>query len=545
MLPSTSEVEAYLAHHLPLARGRGVERMAPCPLHDDRTASFAVNVEKAVAHCFSCGLEGTLTTIADQVGWDAPPWANGHRRPGTRPDHWHDHAIRRWYDYQNGVYVARVEYEQDGVRKKAFPVWCDGWGVKGKTVTRKLYNQHALADATDVFVAEGEQDVTTLKAHGLTAVSNLGGANRWRPEDAEAFTRAHHVAVLPDNDDAGRRHAETVAASLVGRVAILKVLRLPDLPEKGDVSDWLALHTDTDAALERLSHLVDGADPYAAPDNDTDANATTSTGPVLLDDVQVMSRPVPPALIAGVLTCGSLAYIYGPPASFKTAFTTGLGLAEATGLDFLGMAVEQSGPVVAVVAEGGGFYGERVHAWKTHYGLPLDIPVGFFTYVDAVNLLDPANVEALVALVAPLAPRLIILDTLGECLVGGSENDPQTMGDAIAGCRRLQRLGATVLCIHHTGWDESRERGHSKLRGAADTVLALSENDGLLRLTNIKQRDLPLFDPLHLRVQVVPTRGHLSACVLELADGLPPAELTAKQREVLQVLTARGASDRR
>ena len=198
MLPSTSDVEAYVAQNLYLTPGRGAERMARCPAHDDTTASFSINVEKAVGHCHSCGLEGTLTAIAEEVGWDAPPWANGARRPGTRPDTWRDHAVATWYDY--GPYqVARVEYEQDGTHKKEFPVWCNnGWVLKNKAVDRRLYNQQALTDATDVFVVEGEKDVETLTAHGLTAVCNLGGAGKWRPEDAEAFTATHHVAVLPD-----------------------------------------------------------------------------------------------------------------------------------------------------------------------------------------------------------------------------------------------------------------------------------------------------------------------------------------------------------
>ena len=155
MRPSSSDVEVYVAQHIRLAPGHGVERMARCPNHGDKTPSLSINLEKAIAHCHSCGLEGTITAIAHSVGWDAPPWAtNGRLRSTEHPDTWHDHPITRWYDY--GPYqVARVEYETDGQRKKEFPVWCDGWGLKRKAVARCLYNQPALTNATDVFVVEG------------------------------------------------------------------------------------------------------------------------------------------------------------------------------------------------------------------------------------------------------------------------------------------------------------------------------------------------------------------------------------------------------
>jgi hypothetical protein len=47
------------------------------------------------------------------------------------------------------------------------------------------------------------------------------------------------VVLLPDHDAAGRHHAEMVGASLAGIAGEVRLLELPGLPEKGDVSDWL------------------------------------------------------------------------------------------------------------------------------------------------------------------------------------------------------------------------------------------------------------------------------------------------------------------
>ena len=45
--------------------------------------------------------------------------------------------------------------------------------------------------------------------------------------------------LLPDNDDAGRKHADLVAASLSQVADSVRVVYLPGLPEKGDPSDWI------------------------------------------------------------------------------------------------------------------------------------------------------------------------------------------------------------------------------------------------------------------------------------------------------------------
>ena len=42
-----------------------------------------------------------------------------------------------------------------------------------------------------------------------------------------------------DNDDAGRNHAAKVADALHGIVPEIRVVSFPELPDHGDVSDWL------------------------------------------------------------------------------------------------------------------------------------------------------------------------------------------------------------------------------------------------------------------------------------------------------------------
>jgi hypothetical protein len=108
-------------------------------------------------------------------------------------------------------------------------------------VPRVLYRLPELLTAqTDqpVLIVEGEKDADRLATLGFITTTNVGGANKWRDEYSEDL-RGRHVVIIPDNDDAGRAHTEKVTRSLDGISASVKVVELPGLPPKGDVSDWL------------------------------------------------------------------------------------------------------------------------------------------------------------------------------------------------------------------------------------------------------------------------------------------------------------------
>src|SRR5262249_25566785 len=63
------------------------------------------------------------------------------------------------------------------------------------------------------------------------------------------------VVILPDNDDKGRAHAEDVARRLTGVARRVRIVALPGLPDKGDISDWLAAGHRSDELRELLSNV--------------------------------------------------------------------------------------------------------------------------------------------------------------------------------------------------------------------------------------------------------------------------------------------------
>ena len=74
------------------------------------------------------------------------------------------------------------------------------------------------------------------------------------------------MVVLPDNDQAGHDHARDVAASLQPAAKSVRVVALPGLPPKGDVSDWLT----AGGSIEELTRLVAATAPAVKGDGAAD-----------------------------------------------------------------------------------------------------------------------------------------------------------------------------------------------------------------------------------------------------------------------------------
>jgi hypothetical protein len=172
-----------------------------------------------------------------------------------------------FYDYRDerGGVLSRVKRTSD---KRFSQLGPDGRGgfhsapgcMAGvRRVPYRLPELLAADPAHIVFVVEGEKDADRLASIGLVATCNAEGAGKFRSELVDHFA-GRKVVVIADNDKVGREHAADVAAKLQGKAAATSILSLPDLPEKGDVSDWLdaggSAEGLTDLARAALEHLT-------------------------------------------------------------------------------------------------------------------------------------------------------------------------------------------------------------------------------------------------------------------------------------------------
>lgn len=146
------------------------------------------------------------------------------------------------------------------------------WKTKG--IPRVVYRLPELLAADPdalVFFVEGEKDADRLASIGLVATTSPGGAGQWRDHYADSL-KGRCVVVIPDNDQAGRDHAAAVLASCRKRGIRAAVLTLTELPEKGDVSDWLDTMGSSDE-LEWLASQALAERPDDGPEEERPADA--------------------------------------------------------------------------------------------------------------------------------------------------------------------------------------------------------------------------------------------------------------------------------
>jgi len=188
------------------------------------------------------------------------------------------------------------------------------------------------------------------------------------------------------------------------------------------------------------------------------------------------------------------------------------------------------------VAEGGQRLRRRFAAWK-HRKAISSVPA-FLCLPQAVNLLDRQQVELLVTSIkeqcAPL-PVLVVIDTLHRCFHGGDENSSRDMGVFIEAMDYVRRqTGAAVVIVHHLGKTGTSERGSSALRGAMDTMIAMTETTVLTLHCERQKDDAPFAD---IGIALKPC---LESLVVELETGREADDLGGKDRFCLDALRDAG-----
>lgn len=191
---------------------------ACCPAHDDRNASLSVSEGdngRVLVHCHAgCTVEQITEALGISVK-DLFLSDNGNGKRGC---------------LKKGKLIATYNYtETDGTLSyqvcrydpKRFvqrrPDSKGGWVYNLKGVKPLIYRLpqviSVIKSGCDLFIVEGEKDVESLEQLGLVATCNSGGAGKFPSSQIKHFSGAR-VMILPDNDEAGKKHALQVAAML-------------------------------------------------------------------------------------------------------------------------------------------------------------------------------------------------------------------------------------------------------------------------------------------------------------------------------------------
>lgn len=260
----------------------------------------------------------------------------------------------------------------------------------------------------------------------------------------------------------------------------------------------------------------------------------------LMNDVEIMALPDPVFLVNGIIQDAAVGVLYSPPGAGKTTAVASLAVSIATGGRWLGHAVLDPGAVVYVAAEDPSGFKVRLRAAKVAAGLRLDLALGVYTFPESIDLCDSGSVARFRAFLAEqrfdgLPLKLIVIDTYAAATPGAAENSSEATTTAMTHAQQWRdALGCTVLFLHHTNAQGSRERGHSAMRGAADFMISMTPADDLIYLDCSKNRNGAPFDRMTLKLTDVP---EVPGKVLRLAsEVLPSPRLTSNEQRALETL---------
>jgi AAA domain len=371
------------------------------------------------------------------------------------------------------------------------------WIWNLKDTRRVLYRLPALLSALKsklpILLVEGEKDADTLYKLNFAATTNPGGAGKWHSGYNE-FLRDADVILIPDNDEAGRTHMQSVAAELNGVARSVRVITLPDLPLKGDVSDWIT----NGGSADGLRDLIKQAPAYTP----------AKPAPLSFRRHRDGNNPTPKDLVKGLLPETGIGLLSGQSGTYKTFVALNLAGAVATGKPFAGYNIKRPGATFAFVSEGANGWPQRLDALSKHDHDNARLPI-FYTGAP-ICLLDPQSVAAVIETVKAAADEakrdldlplsLVIFDTVigaAGFAKAGDENDSVVNAKLMTALSRIAtETGTFVLGIDHFGKAvETGTRGSSAKEAAADVVLALLANKAISgevteqRLAVRKRRD--------------------------------------------------------
>lgn len=312
----TGHFQMFYERYLPkLHKGNGAELKSICPFHPDTDPSLSVNTQTGVFKCFGCNAAGSIFDFyARQNSLDTradfPKILNGiattfgiHKgdKQTTKP------TVTARYDYQDEA--GKLVYQIERLEPKSFRIRQpdgQGWAYNAKGITIIPYRLPEFLKADEVLIPEGEKDVDNLRKIGFTATTNPFGAGKW-PDHFGPFFAGKHVVLIPHNDEPGLAHMKQVAAIVKNYAASIRWLKIPDLLEKGDVSDFLVKFTNREEAAERLAIMIEGAAEHDDKSDDQkgkEADGQTVFKPLTPADTLIRGRLIEePASVDAIVNC--------------------------------------------------------------------------------------------------------------------------------------------------------------------------------------------------------------------------------------------------
>ncbi|MCX8070085.1 MAG: AAA family ATPase [Thermodesulfovibrionales bacterium] len=493
----TQHSETVYRYYYPYWQGNG--KNVNCYKHDDAKPSMSIfHKDGEYRHfCHACQNTGDcLDVIGHFEGIkDIKGQVNklknivGINEPQQR-------KIVKTYDYMdaNGNPIFQsVRYEPKDFKQRR-PDGHGGWIWNLNSVQLVPYKLPDVIKSDYCFIVEGEKDVESLNALGLVASCNPQGAGKWKIEYSNWF-KDKRVYILPDNDDAGRKHALQVAKSLKGVASLIKVVELQGLKEKGDISDWIEDNRkggkSNEEIKQKLKEIVKNTPIWIEPVEDKPSLLSS-----LLKWNDIFNLDINTEYILDkLIPKGSITLLFGRGGIGKTSLCLQICRAIAEGLPFADLKTIKTTVIYIDFENPLNVLKERIEA--------IGQTENFYVWHLSNNNIQPPRLDSKDwELYKQLPKGLIVFDTLRASHLQ-DENNSQDMAIVISRLKELREMGFTILLLHHTPkGNDGVYKGSTALLDLVDNCISIEEvksdepvefdTDNLFRFgTRIKTRYEP------------------------------------------------------
>ena len=297
---------------LAISRGRN----GAVVLHDhggDSTENIVKAIGLTMADLYDSSSNGHSTNGRAPRAPKAPPPTSAvgtHPTPDAIVDSLRKGPTTFRHEYTNGDGSPNgivLRWDNPDGSKDIRPIHrtAGGWKLGGMSTPRPLYMLPDLIarPSERVYVTEGEKAADAGRSIGLLCTtsahgSQSAGGTDWTP------LKGRDVCILRDNDAAGLKYANEVADILLKLGCTVRILLLPDIPDGGDIVEFIESRDSHDAAeiLAEITALADAAPITTAVGDATPAPAGVGFDAALEDISRLVDggKPIVETLATGI-----------------------------------------------------------------------------------------------------------------------------------------------------------------------------------------------------------------------------------------------------
>ncbi len=476
---------------------RGSRALFPTPGHSKNDRGSWASIEPGapdgvLIHCSNGGDPLAIKDILRDAGILPPLGARNDNIPWSPPKRESEptveHALRLRPDQHivatfeffgaDGDLLYRkhrIEPGEEG-RSKTFrfdrPNGSGGWtsGQGDQRVPYRLADILTAPSDLPIFTAEGEAKADRLAEWGFLATSHKD----WKSFEFSGYVKGRTVFILPDNDEAGERQAQNAFEAVERAEGSPRLIRLPGLPDGGDILDW----TGSAEELRKLSERATIAQAEPFPTLDLVALSKHSARPKRF----IIERLAPE---------GEVTLFTGPGSSGKSLLSQQLATAAALGKSTLGFEIEAT-PSIYITCEDDA---DQLHWRQQHLCAALGTDMATLagrlylasargelgselaTFAPDGTMKPSKAYERLVATLSATGARLAFLDNVAH-LFAGNENDRGEVTRFVGLLNRLAgETGAAIILLGHPNKSGDSYSGSTAWLNAVRSQFTVSHDE--------------------------------------------------------------------